>query len=126
MNTPFYRVDAGQYVLHLNGQPVRAPLDSVALVIDKESGTLLRHGEPTAVCAWHAAMLRKLHASGPNAMTGSTVAVQGRFPVDEINCCLSTAGYGIAFLEKLASGRMHGLDFAPSEAEEPFAGHSPG
>lgn len=102
--TYHYQLNAGQYVLMNGAEPVGPLLDEVALALDKDSGTLHKHGNPESVSAWVAQARAKFKAIGYGDLANNLVMVSGKVPLDELNRCLSTTGYAGILYGKLLAG----------------------
>lgn len=95
-----YRYQNGKYVFELDGT-VRFEAPEIALVFDKQSGTLLTHGTPDEVREWVDQARVKLQDSGFDKMAADLVMLFGNFDVDEVNACLTTTGYFGTFIKNL-------------------------
>lgn len=102
-----YRLNCGQYVLHLGDDPVGPVIDQVALCIDTspDGGGLMKHGAPEMVQAYAKKSQAKLRALAPDWASAIVVAT-GRFPLEELNRCLTTTGYAAAMYRKLQAGAL--------------------
>lgn len=120
-NQPNYRLNCGQYVLYKGDAPVQAPMDEVALAFDSEAGVLHKHGKPDQVSAWAASARKSLgdaaEAAGDEearrairALASALVVIQGRFPLEELNRCLSTSGYVGVLYRKALQNQLPCLD----------------
>ncbi|MNR71491.1 hypothetical protein D3C71_21170 [compost metagenome] len=89
-----YQMNCGQYVLHRGDKPIGRVLDEVALVIDLDTGSLLKHGAVDLVSKWLQDYRLKLQAMLPEAAE-KVVMLSGRIPVDELNRALTTSGYAV-------------------------------
>ena len=123
-----YRLNCGQYVLHAKRpfgedlEPVGKVLDEISLAIDTENGILHKHGPAEKVSAWHAQTTQALRAAGAVEMAGHLVVVTGRFPLEEVNRCISNHTYAGHFFKKLVTGQMEALGWDTGEgAETPSA-----
>ena len=105
-----YRLNCGQYVLHQGETPVGRVLDEVALAMDRVDGTMHKHGDPTWVRQWHERMQTKLRESGNGELADDLVVLQGRFPLEEINRCLTTSGYALKLYRTAQDGTASALD----------------
>ncbi len=88
-----YRFNCGQYVLHRDGNPITAPSDTVAIALSVDMETLLKHGTPSAVSVWLTLTKDRLIEKGQQETADNIVMIEGRFPLDELNRCLTTSGY---------------------------------
>ena len=118
-----YRFNCGQYVLHEGDDPIAAPRDNIALAFDKISGTLHKHGEPENVKTWHANAVKRYMDAGFDDMASDLIVIEGRFPLDELNKCISTSGYVARMYEKLLAGQLQAVslfEFASEPQTEAF------
>lgn len=95
-----YRIINGMYVLHAGDEPIGVPLLEVSIALDREHGVLHKHGAPDLVQQWvdsARASLRNVDAAAADAL----VTVQGRFPVEELNRCLSNRTYVVSLWEQV-------------------------
>ena len=95
-----YRFENGQYVFELDGK-VLFKTPEVALVFDKQLGTLLKHGAPDTVSEWLDQARVKLQNSGFNELAADMVMLFGNFEVEAVNACLTTTGYFEKFVRDL-------------------------
>lgn len=107
---PNYRLNCGQYVLHDGDQPIGAVLDSVAIALDKSSGTLHKHGSPELVERWLSTAQARFRQSGYPEMADDLVIIQGRFTLEDLNRCVSTSGYVGRLYQRLLAGAVTTLD----------------
>lgn len=90
---PTYTVENGLYVFYLNGER-KFETDVVAIMFDRESGVLLKHGKPENVRAEFDKYKAKLSASEDGALILDVLTVvEGAFDVAELNKVVSTSGY---------------------------------
>lgn len=114
-----YSLNAGQYVLMDGDSPVGRVLDEVSIALDKVDGTLHKHGSPESVQRWHTAAQQKLRAAGAGEWADNLVVITGRFPLDELNSCLTHTGYAGRLYLKALAGELQRLPFgAPSSSAE--------
>jgi len=114
MSDYHYELNCGQYVLHNGDKPIGPVLDEVAIAFDRESGTLHKHGSVENVQAWVDKSQQRLRESASAGglgrlaaqMADDLVIVTGKFPVEEVNRCLSTSGYVLHMVEKLQRGQI--------------------
>jgi hypothetical protein len=104
-----YKHTGSFYVLHDGDEPIGKPTEEIAIAFDRETGTLQKHGEPAYVTYWVADAQKRLRFLDPQ-MADDLIAVSGRFPVDEINRCISTSGYAKRFHEKLLAGQIQPIE----------------
>jgi hypothetical protein len=101
-----------------SGLALTEPIPKVAMCLHKLTGTLFAHGGKEYVDAWHKRTIERLGSDlgdeGRHESIAALVVVEGRFPLDEINKCISTGGYCRQFYEKLRAGFIE-------EASEPFS-----
>ena len=105
--------DDGTYALFYGDEFIKGPLTEIALCFDKETGTLFKHGNPDMVSQWYQQSLQfrqKMEDLGRSShpiailneqMTSDLVCIQGKFPLEDLNACLSTTGYVKTFYERL-------------------------
>lgn len=96
-----YRLNCDDYVLHRDGQPIGPLLPTVAIAFDKETGTLHKHGAPASVSAWLRTAQQALRSIGQPDSAEALIMLEGRFPVDELNRCISTSGYILRLYQSL-------------------------
>lgn len=101
-----YRLNCTEYVLHQGDTPVGPLLQEVALAFDHESGTLHKHGAPDLVKTWARETALKLKEAGAEDLVSGLLVITGRFPLAELNRCLSTSGYVGLFYKQLCEGRI--------------------
>lgn len=101
-----YQLNCGQYVLHLGDKPVGAVMDEVSIAFDRESGTMHKHGKPESVQAWLAQAQKKLRSAGAYDMANDLVIITGKFPLQELNNCLTTSGYVMRMVDQLQRGLL--------------------
>lgn len=106
-----YRLNCGQYVYHINGEPVTAVQDTIAVAINE--GHLIKHGSPEKVRAWHLQAVSDANEGGYADLVNSIVVVEGRFSLEEINKLLANAAYGSVFLAKLAADALLPIPYFP-------------
>ena len=87
-----YEVERGRYVLYSQGAPVLTT-ERVALVVDRESGLLHRHGALNSIEADYRRMTVALRDNGYPQCAERLVMFSGDFSADDLNACLSNAGY---------------------------------
>ena len=109
-----YSLNAGQYVLMDGDSPIGRVLDEVSIALDKAEGTLHKHGSPESVQRWHVDAQKKLRAGGANDMADNLVVLTGRFPLDELNKCLSNMGYAGRLYLKAVAGELKQLPLVES------------
>lgn len=117
MSTRHYTLNCGQYVLADGEGPISAPLDEIALAFDTTDGALYKHGDPKSVEKWFADKRAALIAADLGDWAGNLTLLTGRFPLDELNRCLTTTGYVLTLYERAQSGAL---------APQPLADQAPG
>lgn len=85
-----YETDCGQYVKFIDGRPVSAPMDTVAIAVggDGEGGLILhRHGDPASVHKWVSDTKAKFAAVGDlgETMAAELRVVEGQFDLQDLN-----------------------------------------
>lgn len=98
--------------------PIRAPQDEIGLAIQLDAGTLVKHGDPETVAAWATKERSTLRAAGLNEWADELVVVSGRFPLEEVNKCLSNTTYPGVFFRRLAAGEIPEYPLFPESAAE--------
>lgn len=110
-----YKMEHGSYYLYNTDKPVNSitkkydivtMCDEIAIAFDKESFTLLKHGSPENVNKWYQTARAKYIEAGFEDMAQALVVIQGAFPVEEVNKCLSHSGYIQKFWEKLNTNQI--------------------
>jgi hypothetical protein len=101
-----YGLNCGQYVLMDGDRPIGRVLDEVSIALDKVEGTLHKHGSPDSVHAWHSRTQQALRSSGANEMADNLVVLTGRFPLDELNRCITHTGYAGRLYAKALAGQL--------------------
>lgn len=87
--------------------------DEVAICFDKESGTLHKHGIPANVEQWYVNARKKFIDGGFPEMAEDLIMIQGAFPVEELNKCLSTTGYISKFWKDLQENKIQSAKLKP-------------
>jgi hypothetical protein len=90
-------------VLHDEGERIGKPLELVAIALDKDSGTLHKHGSPEYVEKWCEAARTKFRTHGYHDMAAQLVVITGRFPLEELNRCLRISGYAGKFYGRISN-----------------------
>nr|WP_145552437.1 hypothetical protein [Variovorax boronicumulans] len=107
-----YQLKAGSYYLYDLATPpslatgehkLKLKTDTVAIAFDASTGHLHQHGNPARIHSWANGARRRLRAAGAQDSANDIVVVSGPLPVDEINKCLSVAGYCRRMFSRLAS-----------------------
>lgn len=111
-----YKMNCGQYVLHDGADPIGPVMDEVALAFDCESGTLHKHGSVAMVSKWHETAQAKFRAGGFADMADQLLMIAGRFPLEDLNRCLSTSGFVARLYERLRRGEVQALGYNPETA----------
>ncbi|MEJ6003794.1 hypothetical protein [Paucibacter soli] len=101
-----YRLNCGQYVLHDGDRPVRRVLDEVSLAFTETDGVLVKHGDPESVQKWVSTTQGKYRAAGFEESAAGLVCITGRFPLEDLNRCLSTTGFVLNLYARLKSGEL--------------------
>ncbi|MFY2597304.1 hypothetical protein ACOTHJ_15930 [Achromobacter xylosoxidans] len=105
-----YELNCGQYVLHRDGKPVGAPLDEVAIALDKTSGTRHKHGEVKMVASWLADAEESLRAGPHPEMADDLVMIHGRFTLEDLNKMVEISGHAKVLYDQVIAGRASCLD----------------
>lgn len=102
---PNYRlIEGGLYQLYWDDQPALKPMKEVALLIDVEAGSLLKHGHPELVQAHferYQSQFRSLNLKVGDQIADDLVCITGAFDVEELNKCLAITGYAGTFYRDL-------------------------
>lgn len=114
-----YSLNCLQYVLMQDDVPILRPLDEVSLAFDKEYGTLHKHGAPEMVDAWFKKKQASLRESGLVEWADNLVVITGRFPLDDLNKCLSTSGYVLRMYTQVLAGTLAQLPMLPDPVVPP-------
>lgn len=101
-----YRLKDGEYVLHDGDEQIMPGLQEVSIAFDSENGTLHKHGDPEIVGAWLSNTKKVLVAGGAQSMADELISITGRFPLEELNKCLSINGYIGRMYKKLQDGNL--------------------
>lgn len=109
-----YELNCTDYVLFKGDQPVSKLLQEVSLAFDKEAGVLMKHGSKEMVSTWLVDAQAKFRNGGHPELAEQLIMVTGRFPVDELNKCISISGYVGRFWQKLQTGALSALPSVPS------------
>ena len=109
-----YRLNCGQYVLHRDGLPVKAVTDTVAIVVDTSMECLVKHGTPADVSRWLESAKAKFIEKGFLELAESLVMLEGRFPIDDLNMCLTHSGYAMVLYRRITAGST-AMDALPSQ-----------
>ncbi len=111
-----YEKKFGSYYL-MEGKSILTMTDSVAILIDAESGTLLKHGNPPDV---HAIKVKLMESM--KAMTMHFVVIESeKWDVEELNKCLNISGYAGLLLNKMEI--EHEENIIESEIDEEYNQH---
>lgn len=107
-----YQLKSGSYCLYDMATPpsaitgehkLKLRTDTVAIAFDASTGHLHQHGHPARIQSWAMGARRRLRAAGAQDSANDIVVVSGPLPVDEINKCLSVAGYCRRLFARLSS-----------------------
>lgn len=110
-----YTLNAGQYVRMRDGRPASKPMDTVALVLDRDEGTLHKHGAPEDVRAWLQETQARMRSAGMGAWAETLVFMEGRFTLDDLQACVGTIDYAGRLYRQLQAGTLRQLDFEGKE-----------
>lgn len=130
-----YQMEGEFYVLtdDESGDYIGPPLEELAIVIDASSEmfTLHKHGSPELVEKWYKKAQAKYEAADIQDMFATTIYVQGKFNLEELNKLINNSGYGERFMA------FHGIelpvierpviesDETDGEGEEPIESFHP-
>jgi hypothetical protein len=101
-----YQLNCSEYVLHDGEKPIGPLLKEVSIAFDFETGTLHKHGSSDGVQKWYDKTKKGLTDSGLLEMANDLVMISGRFPLDELNKCLSTSGYVKKMFSMIQDGKI--------------------
>lgn len=111
-----YKIIDGNYRLFDGDEDLNCVnAEMVAVGFDRDSGTLHKHGSPESIHEWAEKTRGKYRAAGFADMANDLVVMSGRFPVDELNKCISTSGYCKILYEKL--GKLEQASEAVEQSE---------
>ncbi len=105
-----YKLEDSKYVYYLGGEVKGEPLDAVAIVFDKETGTLHKHGPVEGVTRWAEDAQRKFREGGFPDMADDLIVLSGRFTLEDLNRCLSNSGFPALFYQRVIRGEAKSLD----------------
>jgi hypothetical protein len=97
---PVYTIENGLYVANLKGKRIVAGQE-VAILFDKASKLVLKHGKPEYVQTDADIMRKRLVAEGFNALAEDLVVITGAFDLEELNKVMSCVNYIGRFYEQL-------------------------
>lgn len=109
-----YETNCGQYVLHEDRKPVRAPVDEVSLAFDAAEGILHKHGTKDSVAKWYTEARKRFSEAGCAEMMDGIVVITGRFMLEDLNKCLTTSGYVAVLHQRLLAGELEQLPLTPA------------
>jgi hypothetical protein len=89
---PVYTIENGLYVASFDGKRIVAGKE-VAILFDKASNLVLKHGKPEHVQTDADFMRRRLVAEGFNALAEDMVLITGAFDLEELNKAMSCTNY---------------------------------
>lgn len=72
----------------------------VSLCLDKDTGTLLKHGSSERVRGWAAVAGAAFLEAGHAHMANALIVMEGHFDVEDLNRLISCTGYGFTFMKK--------------------------
>ncbi|WP_434715942.1 hypothetical protein [Paraburkholderia sp. A3RO-2L] len=102
MQNQMYAMENGEYVIvGLGPRIVVGP--TVAILFDRQSNCILKHGKPEFVQAYTDASRVRLTEEGFSALADDLVCFTGEFDLEELNKVFVTADYISRFYEKMAS-----------------------
>jgi hypothetical protein len=105
-----YQLNCGQYVLHDDEKPIGRVLDTVAICLDKESGTRHKFGDPEIVRQWCSASQKKFREAGFDDMADALVVIEGRFTLEDLNNVIDITDYAFRLYQKVIAGTALTLD----------------
>jgi hypothetical protein len=98
--TPNYVLENGSYAFYLGEQRLFTT-GEVAILFDRISGTLHKHGLPENVAAEATKMRQAYLAVGAVDMAADCVVMQGRFELDDLNQAVHIVDYAGRLYRKL-------------------------
>lgn len=105
-----FKLNCGQYVLHDGDAPIGRVLDTVAICLDKESGTRHKFGDPLIVRDWCAKSQTKLRAAGHSSMADDLVIIEKRFTLEDLSKMIDISDYAFRLYKKSMDGTLDVLD----------------
>lgn len=105
-----FHLNCGQYVIHADGEPISRCLDEIAIVLDKESFTRHKVGDPEKVKAWYDKAVKAYRDHGFGEMADDLVLIQGRFTLEDLDRVMSCSGYAAMLYKQLNEGSLKFLD----------------
>lgn len=106
-----YEKENGNYSLYdQSGLCVLSNQSSVGICYDKESKTLLKHGNVSMVSDYAKVARASFLAMGLSDFSENIEFVSGRFKVEELNNLISTSGYIERFLKAHDIGVEKGIE----------------
>ncbi|MBU9199787.1 hypothetical protein KTD31_00040 [Burkholderia multivorans] len=102
MQNQMYVMENGEYVIvGLGPRIVVGP--EVAILFDRQSNCILKHGKPEFVQAYADASRARLIEEGFSALAEDLVCLEGAFDLEELNKVFVTADYISRFHANMAS-----------------------
>lgn len=96
---PNYRLEHNLYVFDL-GAERQFDTEEVALLFDKSSNVLHKHGMPVYVERDYTRMRRAFKSIGADEMADDLFLIQGKFSVEDLNRVLTVSGQVGALYDK--------------------------
>ena len=97
---PVYTIENGLYVVSLGNTRIVAGKE-VAILFDKASNLVLKHGKPEYVQTDADVMRKRLASEGFEALAEDLVVITGAFDLEELNKVMSCMNYIGRFYEQL-------------------------
>jgi len=116
-----FQLNCGQYVIHADGKPISRCLDEIAIVLDKESSTRHKVGDPEKVKGWYDNAVEAYRDHGFGEMADDLVLIQGRFTLEDLDMLMSCSGHAATLYKQLNEGSLKFLDLQGTVIEPALA-----
>jgi hypothetical protein len=100
---PVYTIENGQYIFSLGDKRIVAGKE-VAILFDKASNSVLKHGKPEYVQADAEIHRKSLATEGFDALADDLMVIVGAFDLEELNKVVSGTNYIGIFYQQLQEG----------------------
>ncbi len=100
---PVYTIENGLYVLSLGDKRIVAGKE-VAILFDKATNSVLKHGKPEYVQADADITRKSLASEGFNKFADDLIVIVGAFDLEELNKVVSRTNYIGIFYQQLQEG----------------------
>jgi hypothetical protein len=98
-----YRMEEGRYACYLQGQRVLT-CEEVGVLIDLETGSVLKHGDPSEVESRFNFTRRAFQVGGFVKEANDLVFIQGRFDTEDLNSMVGICGFAGRFYRENFAG----------------------